>query len=161
MKLTFLGTGTSTGVPSIGCACEVCRSADPRDNRLRCSALLTVGSNNILIDAGPDFRQQILRAGSPPLDALLITHTHYDHVGGIDDLRPYCYPDGFDIYAQAYDIDDLKRKVPYCFAEKPYPGAPVLGRLSIFSGRFVINIIQKVGFYNIITYLWAKIHTYS
>ena len=126
MKLTFLGTGTSTGVPSIGCACEVCRSADPRDNRLRCSALLTVGSNNILIDAGPDFRQQILRAGSPPLDALLITHTHYDHVGGIDDLRPYCYPDGFDIYAQAYDIDDLKRKVPYCFAEKPYPGAPVL-----------------------------------
>lgn len=126
MKLTFLGTGTSTGVPSIGCNCEVCRSTDPRDKRLRCSALLTAGNNSILIDAGPDFRQQILGAGSPPLDALLITHTHYDHVGGIDDLRPYCYPDGFNIYAQAYDIDDLRRKVPYCFADNPYPGAPVL-----------------------------------
>lgn len=126
MKLTFLGTGTSTGVPSIGCDCEVCRSTDPRDARLRCSALLTAGDNNILIDAGPDFRRQILDVGSPSLDALLITHTHYDHVGGIDDLRPYCYPDGFNIYAQAYDIEDLKRKVPYCFAEKPYPGAPVL-----------------------------------
>lgn len=126
MLLTFLGTGTSTGVPMIGCDCEVCRSTDPRDHRLRTSALLTTGSANILIDAGPDFRQQILATGSPNLDALLITHTHYDHVGGIDDLRPYCYPDGFDIYAQRHDIDDLRRKVPYCFAEKPYPGAPVL-----------------------------------
>lgn len=126
MRLTFLGTGTSTGVPMIGCNCEVCRSHDVRDRRLRASALVSTGDTNILIDAGPDFRQQILDAGSPPLDALLITHTHYDHVGGIDDLRPYCYPDGFDIYAQAFDIDDLRRKVPYCFADKPYPGAPVL-----------------------------------
>lgn len=126
MRLRFLGTGTSTGVPSIGCNCATCRSLDPRDHRLRASALLTAGDNNILIDAGPDFRQQILAAGSPRLDALLITHTHYDHVGGIDDLRPYCYPDGFDIYAQSADIDDLRHKVPYCFAEHPYPGAPVL-----------------------------------
>lgn len=126
MQLRFLGTGTSTGVPSIGCNCATCRSTDPRDHRLRASALLSVGDNNILIDAGPDFRQQILAADSPELDALLITHTHYDHVGGIDDLRPYCYPDGFDIYAQHADIDDLRHKVPYCFAEHPYPGAPVL-----------------------------------
>lgn len=126
MQLTFLGTGTSTGIPMIGCECEVCRSADPRDHRLRTSALLTVDGTDILIDAGPDFRHQILKAGSPSLDALLITHTHYDHVGGIDDLRPYCYPDGFDIYAQQHDIDDLRHKVPYCFAENPYPGAPVL-----------------------------------
>ena len=126
MQLRFLGTGTSTGVPSIGCNCATCRSTDPRDHRLRASALLSAGDNNILIDAGPDFRQQILAADSPNLDALLITHTHYDHVGGIDDLRPYCYPDGFDIYAQHADIDDLRHKVPYCFAEHPYPGAPVL-----------------------------------
>lgn len=126
MRLTFLGTGTSTGVPMIGCGCDVCRSDDPRDRRLRASAMVHAGDTDILIDAGPDLREQILGAGSPPLDALLITHTHYDHVGGIDDLRPYCYPDGFDIYAQAPDIDDLRRKVPYCFAEHPYPGAPVL-----------------------------------
>lgn len=126
MQLRFLGTGTSTGVPSIGCQCATCRSTDPRDHRMRASALLSAGDNNILIDAGPDFRQQILAADSPELDALLITHTHYDHVGGIDDLRPYCYPDGFDIYAQHADIDDLRHKVPYCFAEHPYPGAPVL-----------------------------------
>ena len=126
MQLRFLGTGTSTGVPSIGCNCATCRSTDPRDHRMRASALLSADDNNILIDAGPDFRQQILAADSPELDALLITHTHYDHVGGIDDLRPYCYPDGFDIYAQHADIDDLRHKVPYCFAEHPYPGAPVL-----------------------------------
>lgn len=126
MRLTFLGTGTSTGVPMIGCDCKVCHSVDPHDRRLRCSALVTVGSTRILIDAGPDFREQILRLGSPSLDTVLITHTHYDHVGGIDDLRPYCYPDGFDIYAQKFDIKDLRHKVPYCFAKKHYPGAPVL-----------------------------------
>lgn len=126
MLLTFLGTGTSTGVPMIGCDCKVCCSTDQRDRRLRCSALINTNGTNILIDAGPDLRQQILGAGSPPLSALLITHTHYDHVGGIDDLRPYCYPDGFDIYAQDFDISDLRRKVPYCFADNPYPGTPVL-----------------------------------
>lgn len=134
MKLTFLGTGTSTGVPSIGCNCAACRSTDPRDKRLRASALVSLTAHptaearptNILIDAGPDFRCQILRENCPAINALLITHTHYDHVGGIDDLRPYCYPDGFDIYGQADAIADLRHKVPYCFAEHPYPGAPVL-----------------------------------
>lgn len=131
MQLTFLGTGTSTGVPMIGCNCEVCRSFDERDHRFRCSALIAVDNKNILIDAGPDFRQQILAAGAPELSALLITHTHYDHTGGIDDLRPYCYPNGFNIYAQAEDIEDLRMKVPYCFADKPYPGAPVLNPIAI------------------------------
>lgn len=110
----------------IGCNCNVCRSTDRRDKRLRASALVTSGDTDILIDAGPDLREQLLGTGSPNLTALLITHTHYDHVGGIDDLRPYCYPDGFNIYAQAADIDDLRHKVPYCFVDKPYPGAPVL-----------------------------------
>lgn len=123
--LTFLGTGTSTGVPSIGCNCKVCQSTDSRDKRLRASALVTINDVNLLIDVGPDFRVQILREGSPSLDALLITHTHYDHVGGIDDLRPYCYPAGFDIYALPDAIDDLRLKLPYCFSNNPYPGAPV------------------------------------
>ena len=82
MQLTFLGTGTSTGVPQVGCDCEVCRSVDPRDNRLRASALLRTEGGNILIDCGPDFREQMLRAGAPKIDAVLITHSHYDHVGG-------------------------------------------------------------------------------
>lgn len=127
MKLTFLGTGTSTGVPTIGCNCPTCTSTDPRDKRLRTSALLTTDDGTaILIDAGPDLRQQILSNGISSLDALLVTHSHYDHVGGIDDLRPFCYPDGFDVYCRA-DVDrDLRVRVPYCYAEHPYPGAPVL-----------------------------------
>ena len=124
MKLTFLGTGTSTGVPTIGCSCNVCKSDDPRDHRLRSSALLSVGGKNLLIDCGPDFRQQILSVGSPELRALLITHYHYDHVGGIDDLRPYCGENGFDVYCRE-DVDrNLRMIVPYCYIEHPDPGAP-------------------------------------
>ncbi len=125
MYLTILGSGTSTGVPSIGCHCATCRSADPRDKRLRASALLTVGQTNLLIDCGPDFRQQILRLDSPQLRALLITHHHYDHVGGLDDLRPYCYPDGFEIYCNQLTDKNIRHNLPYCFAKKHYPGAPV------------------------------------
>lgn len=125
MKLTFLGTGTSTGVPSIGCSCATCRSADPRDKRLRASALIQSETTSLLIDSGPDFRQQILRLGSPALDALLITHHHYDHVGGIDDLRPYCYPYGFDVYCDKDTDRAIRHNFPYCFAKKHYPGAPV------------------------------------
>ncbi len=126
MTLTFLGTGTSTGVPMIGCNCHVCRSTDIRDKRLRTSALLHVAGKNILIDAGPDFRQQILRQGVDTLDCMLVTHSHYDHVGGIDDLRPFCYPNGFDVYTSEEVDANLRSHVPYCFAENPYPGAPVL-----------------------------------
>ena len=91
MEVEFLGTGTSMGVPFVGCECEVCRSQDPRDKRLRCSAIVRVDGVNLLIDCGPDFRQQMLRASDNRLDALLMTHTHYDHSGGMDDLRPYTY----------------------------------------------------------------------
>lgn len=124
MKLTFLGTGTSTGVPQIGCHCEVCQSADPREKRLRASAIIQVDNKNLLVDCGPDFRWQMLREGAPQLDALLITHSHYDHVGGIDDLRPYCYPDPFPIYCKEDVAHDLRQRLPYCFAEKRYPGVP-------------------------------------
>lgn len=125
MKVTFLGTGTSTGVPQIGCECQVCRSTDTRDRRLRASVLLqTDEGDNLLIDCGPDFYHQILRIGAPQLTALLITHSHYDHVGGVDDLRPYCRHGSFPVYCQADVADDLKSRVPYCFVKHLYPGVP-------------------------------------
>lgn len=126
MILTFLGTGTSTGVPMIGCHCDTCRSTDPRDKRLRAAAVISAGGRSILIDCGPDIRTQILSNNIGRLECLLVTHSHYDHVGGIDDLRPYCYPDGFDMFCKSDVSKDLHQKVPYCFAEHPYPGAPVL-----------------------------------
>jgi len=124
IKLLFLGTGTSTGVPQIGCRCHTCISHDPRDKRLRTSAIASVGDTNLLIDCGPDFRQQILRAGSPELSALLVTHIHYDHVGGIDDLRPYCANGPFPVYCTEDVAHGLRRSFPYCFDKHPYPGVP-------------------------------------
>ena len=125
MKLTFLGTGTSTGVPSLRCHCSTCLSTDPRDRRMRSSALLETGDENLLIDCGPDFYHQMLayhRFGK--IDAALITHTHYDHLGGVDDLRPYCNDGKFPIYCQPNVAEDLRNRVPYCFVENPYPGVP-------------------------------------
>lgn len=124
MKLTFLGTGTSVGVPTIGCECEVCKSSDPHDKRLRCSAMLETDNTRILIDCGPDFRQQMLRQKFRCIDAVLLTHIHYDHVGGIDDLRPFCRFGDVDVYADHTTARGLMHTVPYCFAEHLYPGAP-------------------------------------
>ncbi len=128
MRLKFLGTGTSTGVPQLRCNCDVCRSTDPRDRRMRCSALVETGGRNLLIDCGPDFREQMLRFHRHgDLDALLVTHHHYDHVGGTDDLRPYCRgKEAFPIFCNADVESDLHRRMPYCFAEHPYPGVPKL-----------------------------------
>ena len=140
MELTFLGTGTSTGVPQLRCGCEVCRSTDPRDRRLRTSALVETGGKRILIDCGPDFREQMLRHGvrsvDDRLDALLLTHQHYDHVGGIDDLRPYCYgiEPGFPIYSHGDVVRDLRARLPYCFSEHPYPGVPRIDLHEIKAG---------------------------
>lgn len=91
VELSFLGTGTSHGVPVVGCSCEVCRSSDPRDKRLRTAAMLAVEGKHLVIDIGPDFRQQMLRAAPPRLDGILITHEHNDHVVGLDDVRPFNY----------------------------------------------------------------------
>lgn len=143
MKLTFLGTGTSIGVPAIGCNCEVCLSQNPKDKRLRSSAMLeTDGGLRVLIDCGPDFRQQIIRynrQGKTPffdkIDAVLFTHIHYDHVGGTDDLRPFAWFGDVDIYAQKDVIDGLHQTMPYCFKEQLYPGVPHLKLHQISSGR--------------------------
>ena len=127
MKITLLGTGTSVGVPQIGCHCRVCTSSDPRDRRLRCSALVQDQGTNILIDCGPDFREQMLRIGfEQPLDGVLITHEHYDHVGGIDDLRPFSYLHNLPLYADEYAITHLRQRLPYCLVVNRYPGVPQL-----------------------------------
>lgn len=124
--LTFLGTGTSNGVPVLGCNCEVCRSTDPRDKHLRTSALLETENTRIIIDSGPDFRQQMLPQPFRKIDGLLITHIHYDHVGGIDDVRPYCQLGDIDVYANEDTCAGLRHNFPYCFTEHLYPGVPKL-----------------------------------
>jgi phosphoribosyl 1,2-cyclic phosphate phosphodiesterase len=125
MKLTLLGTGTSQGVPVIGCECAVCTSDDPHDNRLRTAALLTAGDTNILIDAGPDLRQQMLRAGVKHLDAILLTHEHNDHVIGLDDIRPFNFRSGqpMVVYALERVVNEIRKRFEYVFGE-PIPGLP-------------------------------------
>lgn len=144
MEIEFLGTGTSTGVPQIGCGCEVCRSSDPRDKRLRCSSIIRADGVNLLIDCSPDFRQQMLRATDLNLDALLVTHSHYDHVGGMDDLRPYCRKEPFPVYAQPNVLADLRSRIPYCFNEHPYPGVPVFELHPLTDAPFTVKGVRVV-----------------
>ncbi len=129
MRLTFLGTGTSQGVPVIGCRCEVCQSADKRDQRLRTSAMIECEDCRIVIDAGPDFRQQMLRTGVRSIDAILLTHEHKDHTGGLDDVRAFNFVDYptirvVDIFANAQTAVAIKKDYDYAFAENKYIGAP-------------------------------------
>ena len=133
MKITFLGTGTSCGVPFIGCDCEVCTSTDTHDKRLRCSALLEIEDKHILFDCGPDFRQQMLTVPFHKLDGVLITHEHYDHVGGLDDLRPYMKFGEVNVYAEDFCATHLEERIPYCFTpkEKRYPGVPAINLIRI------------------------------
>lgn len=141
MRLTFLGTGTSQGVPVIGCRCVVCSSDDPRDKRLRSSALVEVDGHRLLIDAGPDLRQQLLRAGVDDLDAVLLTHEHMDHIAGMDDLRAISFahepPKPVDIYADAPTLQAVRRVYEYAFAEHRYPGIP----------EFALHTIDRSSFH--------------
>lgn len=126
MKLTFLGTGTSCGVPTIGCHCYTCSSKDPHDKRLRCSALIETETTRLLIDCGPDFRQQIMDQPFRKIDGILITHAHYDHMGGMDDIRPYCQFGEINVYADPLARQGMLEMLPYCFAEHRYPGVPAI-----------------------------------
>lgn len=125
MKVTFLGTGTSQGIPVIGCTCAACLSTDCRDNRLRVSIQIEIEDNIIVIDVGPDFRQQMLRAGTKKIDAILFTHAHSDHVGGLDDIRPFnfMYERDMPIYTTKEVVEELKKRYSYIF-EATYPGVP-------------------------------------
>ena len=126
MKITFLGTGTSQGIPVIGCGCAVCQSADSRDKRLRVSVLVETADKTIVIDSGPDFRYQMLRAGVKDLDAIIYTHEHKDHVAGLDDIRPFNYllHKVIDIYATTRVQEALRREFSYIFADTKYHGLP-------------------------------------
>lgn len=155
-RLTFLGTSTSVGVPMLGCGCSVCTSADPRDTRLRCSALLEVDGLRILIDCGPDFRAQALKHRITSVDAVLLTHEHYDHVGGLDDVRPL---GDTHIYGEERVLGAVRRVMPYCFGENKYPGSPtitlheampgeplLLGGLKIVPLRVMHNKLPILGY---------------
>lgn len=144
MKIRFLGTGTSTGNPELLCKCEVCTSTDKRDWRLRSSALIQVAGQNLLIDCGPDFRMQMLQSGIEKIDAVLITHEHYDHVGGIDDLRPFCKNNPIHLYAEDYVAEAIKQRIPYAFRENKYPGVPNIELHAIENKPFLINNIQII-----------------
>ena len=125
-RLTFLGTGTSQGIPIIGCQCPVCQSADPRDKRLRAAAFVQFEGMNILVDAGPDFRTQMLREGISHLDAILLTHKHKDHTGGLDDVRSLNYIDrkAVEIFCEQEVLHSLQNDYSYAFASHKYPGSP-------------------------------------
>jgi phosphoribosyl 1,2-cyclic phosphate phosphodiesterase len=140
-RLTFLGSGTSQGVPIIGCSCRVCRSSDSHDKRFRASAFIEYEGLNILVDAGPDFRMQMLAHGISHLDAILLTHNHKDHTGGLDDVRSLNYVDrrAAEIYCEQNVLEDLIREYPYVFKFPKYPGAPEWHLHVIDEKPFVIS----------------------
>ena len=144
MKITILGSGTSQGVPVIGCQCPVCRSLDFRDKRLRSSIHIETKGNSFVIDSGPDFRQQMLRAKIQRLDALIFTHAHKDHTAGMDDIRSFNFLQKKDmpVYATSQVIGQLKREFEYVFAENKYPGVPRVQVEVIENQPFDVNGIH-------------------
>lgn len=146
MQVTFLGTGTSGGIPVLTCGCEVCNSLDYRDKRLRVSVWIEVDDKSFVIDTGPDFRQQALRERIPKIDGILYTHEHKDHTAGLDDIRPYNYLHGIqhlNLYAQQRVLSQLKREFAYAFEEQKYPGVPLLN-LHEIAGDVPHNGVFKI-----------------
>ncbi len=141
MEAIVLGSGTSQGVPVIGCKCKVCQSKNPKDKRLRSSILIKTHNKNILIDAGPDFRMQMLRENIDKLDAILFTHEHKDHIGGLDDVRAFNHmtKSPMEIYAEARVHEALKKEYYYAFVERDYPGIPKLHLNIIDNSEFNID----------------------
>jgi len=146
MIVTFLGTGTSQGVPVIACDCEVCRSLDFRDKRLRVSVHLQIGDKSIIIDSGPDFRQQVLRERIKRLDALLFTHEHKDHTGGLDDIRAFNFRQGIDmpLFARPAVLAQLQREYAYIFSGPDYPGIPRVQLHEISNRPFFFEDIEII-----------------
>ena len=143
LTITFLGTGTSSGVPMIACGCVVCTSSDPKDNRLRSSILVQSATTSFVVDTTPDFRQQMLRINNRKLDAVLFTHPHKDHIAGLDDIRAYNYfqQKPMDVYANSLTTEALIREFAYAFSEKKYPGVPEINLVTIDESPFVIGDI--------------------
>ena len=141
MRITFLGTGTSQGVPVITCGCEVCTSSDPRNKRLRTSVLIETDDKTFVIDSGPDFRYQMLRARVKDLDAIIYTHEHKDHIAGLDDIRPFNYllNKTIDIYADHRVQDALRREFNYIFSEVKYHGLPQIKLHTLTNEAFNIG----------------------
>jgi phosphoribosyl 1,2-cyclic phosphate phosphodiesterase len=141
LKITFLGTGTSQGVPVIACNCRVCTSTDPKDKRLRSSVLIEDEHTSVVVDSGPDFRQQLLRENAQRLDAVVFTHGHKDHTAGMDDVRAFNYKQqrAMDIYANVHTQEILKREFAYVFGERNYPGLPELTMHTI-DGKHAFSI---------------------
>jgi len=144
VKITVLGSGTSQGMPVIACDCKVCKSNDKYDKRLRTSIFVETDSTNIVIDAGPDFRQQMLRENVKKLDAVLITHEHRDHIGGLDDIRSFNWIQNkpMEIYARKKVADSIKKEYSYAFDEYKYPGVPDIEINIIENKNFFVNDIE-------------------
>lgn len=141
MKIVFLGTGTSQGIPVIACPCDVCQSNDPHDKRLRTSILIQAGNTNVVIDSGPDFRQQMLREQVKHLTGLVFTHEHKDHLAGMDDIRAFNYVNQtkVDVYATPRVSISLKREFPYVFEDLKYPGVPEINLHAIGDEPFAVG----------------------
>lgn len=146
MKITFLGTGTSQGVPVIACDCRTCQSEDPRDKRLRTSLLLETSGVTLLFDAGPDFRQQMLREHVCRLDAILLTHEHKDHIAGLDDVRAFNYKsqDAIDIFSEERVLKAVRKEYSYVFSEFQYPGIPKMRLNPIDDQSFSLKGIEII-----------------
>lgn len=144
MILTFLGTGTSQGIPVIGCDCQICQSIDYRDKRTRTSVHIEVDGKHLNVDVGPDFRQQMLREKIPAMDAILLTHEHKDHTAGLDDVRSFNFKQGKDmpLYGRQQVLNQLKTEFGYIFSENKYPGVPRVNLFEITNSPFTVEGIE-------------------